>query len=432
MQTDGQLKTGRDVVIAALLGAEEFGFATAPLVVIGLRHDAGLPPRHLPGRRRHAEPGAARAVHGQARVRRDLLRVHRRGGARATWPSSASAPSTRPIGHVELARRRRPSTTGRPRGWTSRRSCTGPSRGERRRQDLRNPGRRTTASRRRWTTSSSRIAAPALEDRRAGRAQLAVRNVNRTVGTMLGDEVDQALRRRGPARRHHRHHAHRLGRPVLRRLRAARASRCAWRATPTTTSARASPAAASRPARPRRATFDAERSRSSPATRSSTARPSGEMFLRGRCGRAVRRAQLGCHRGRRGRGRPRLRVHDRRARGGPRPDRTQLRGRHVRWLRRTCSTSTTAGSTASWSTSPPVDGEADAELRASSRSTSRRPARRSLRRCSPTGRVARPLHRGHAPRLQAGAARPVPRPLEEGLDATDAEPSHAIMEVPHG
>ena len=35
MQVDGQLKTGRDVMIAALLGAEEFGFATAPLVVSG-------------------------------------------------------------------------------------------------------------------------------------------------------------------------------------------------------------------------------------------------------------------------------------------------------------------------------------------------------------------------------------------------------------
>jgi len=35
VQTDGQLKTGRDVMIAALLGAEEFGFATAPLVVSG-------------------------------------------------------------------------------------------------------------------------------------------------------------------------------------------------------------------------------------------------------------------------------------------------------------------------------------------------------------------------------------------------------------
>ncbi len=35
VQTDGQLKTGRDVVVAALLGAEEYGFATAPLVVSG-------------------------------------------------------------------------------------------------------------------------------------------------------------------------------------------------------------------------------------------------------------------------------------------------------------------------------------------------------------------------------------------------------------
>lgn len=35
VQVDGQLKTGRDVMIAALLGADEFGFATAPLVVMG-------------------------------------------------------------------------------------------------------------------------------------------------------------------------------------------------------------------------------------------------------------------------------------------------------------------------------------------------------------------------------------------------------------
>ena len=35
VQTDGQIKTGRDVVVGALLGAEEFGFATAPLVVCG-------------------------------------------------------------------------------------------------------------------------------------------------------------------------------------------------------------------------------------------------------------------------------------------------------------------------------------------------------------------------------------------------------------
>ena len=35
IETDGKLMSGRDVAIAALLGAEEFGFATAPLVTLG-------------------------------------------------------------------------------------------------------------------------------------------------------------------------------------------------------------------------------------------------------------------------------------------------------------------------------------------------------------------------------------------------------------
>ena len=35
LQTDGQLKTGRDIIIAACLGAEEYGFATAPLIALG-------------------------------------------------------------------------------------------------------------------------------------------------------------------------------------------------------------------------------------------------------------------------------------------------------------------------------------------------------------------------------------------------------------
>ena len=62
VQVDGQMKTGRDVAIGALLGADEFGFATAPLVVERLHHDAQVPPQHLPGRRRDAGPGAAQAA----------------------------------------------------------------------------------------------------------------------------------------------------------------------------------------------------------------------------------------------------------------------------------------------------------------------------------------------------------------------------------
>ena len=66
--------------IAALLGAEEFGFATAPLVVIGCIM-MRLPPRHLPGRGRDPKSRASEEVRGQARARRQLLVVHRRGGA---------------------------------------------------------------------------------------------------------------------------------------------------------------------------------------------------------------------------------------------------------------------------------------------------------------------------------------------------------------
>ena len=40
VQADGQMKTGRDVVIAALLGAERFGFGTAAIGDAGLHADA--------------------------------------------------------------------------------------------------------------------------------------------------------------------------------------------------------------------------------------------------------------------------------------------------------------------------------------------------------------------------------------------------------
>ncbi len=60
VQVDGQLKTGRDVAIAALLGAEEFGFATGAARRFGLRDDAQVPPQHLSGGDRHPGSGAAR------------------------------------------------------------------------------------------------------------------------------------------------------------------------------------------------------------------------------------------------------------------------------------------------------------------------------------------------------------------------------------
>ena len=195
VQTDGQLKTGRDVVVAALLGAEEYGFATRSARRVGLHHDARLPPRHLPGGRRHAEPGAARALHRQGGVRRQLLRVHRRGGARAARRARLPHPRRGDRPRRRARRRPRRSTTGRPPGSTSRRSSTCPSCHEdTARRNIRTAGPRARQGAR-------QRADPAEQGRpregRAGAGAGEVRNVNRTVGTMLGHEVTKRYRGEG-------------------------------------------------------------------------------------------------------------------------------------------------------------------------------------------------------------------------------------------
>ena len=175
VQVDGQLKTGRDVVIAALLGAEEFGFASRPAGGLRLHHDAGLPPGHLPGRRRHAEPRAAQAVLRQARVRGQLLRVHRRGGprvpgrARAALARGGRRPG-RPARHrargvaLEGGRARPDPGAARARRAPTAR-CT------------RSPGR-TTAWTGRWTTRSS--SSPRAPSRRAARSASSCRSATST------------------------------------------------------------------------------------------------------------------------------------------------------------------------------------------------------------------------------------------------------------
>ncbi len=77
VQTDGKLQTGRDVAIAALLGAEEFGFSTAAAGGAGLHHDAEVPSEYLPGGNCDAGSGAAREVHGAAGARDQFLLLHR-------------------------------------------------------------------------------------------------------------------------------------------------------------------------------------------------------------------------------------------------------------------------------------------------------------------------------------------------------------------
>ena len=124
--------------------------------------------------------------------------------------SSASASLDEVIGRVELldtdARR---STTGRRAGSTSRRSSHVPELPDGA-AAAPHRARRTTASSRRSTTTliaAARAGARATASRCA--LELPIRNVNRTVGTMLGSEVTRRCGGDGPARRHDRRHASR-------------------------------------------------------------------------------------------------------------------------------------------------------------------------------------------------------------------------------
>ena len=326
VQVDGQLKTGRDVVIAALLGAEEFGFATAPLVVSGLHHDARLPPGHLPGRRRHAEPRAALAVHRQARVRGDVLRVRRRGGPRA--PGRAGLPH--PRGGRSAASScwtpARRSSTGRPAAWTSPRSSA------------------------RLEPSDGAAAAPhdgqdhgldkALDHALIAMSQEALQRPHPGADRAAGPQRQPHRRHHARPRGHQACHPHGLADDTIDVTLTGSAGQSLGAFLPAGITLRLfgdandyvgkglsggrivvrpdrSATLAGRAQRHRRQRHRLRRHE----RRAVPARP-------GR--RAVLRPQLRRHRRRRGRRRPRLRVHDRRHGPDPRAHRAQRRRRHVR------------------------------------------------------------------------------------------------------
>ncbi len=186
VQVDGQLKTGRDVVIAALLGAEEFGFATAPLVVSGcvmmrVCHldtcPVGVATQNPELRARYT--GRAEHVitffefiaeqvreHLAALGYRSLEEITGRVDLLDARPAvehwKAAGLDLGPILHAEPV----------PEGAALRRTTT---------QDH--------GLDRSLDHEFIAAARPALDRREPVTAQFAVRNVNRTLGTMLGHEV---------------------------------------------------------------------------------------------------------------------------------------------------------------------------------------------------------------------------------------------------
>ncbi|MDX6358221.1 MAG: glutamate synthase large chain, partial [Nocardioidaceae bacterium] len=189
VQTDGQLKTGRDVVIAALLGAEEFGFATAPLVVSGcimmrVCHldtcPVGVATQNPVLRQRFSgkpefvvtffeyiaeEVRELLAELGFRTLDEAIGQVQALDVGRAVDHWKAAGLDLAPILHV--------AEVGE--------QFAG--------QALRQTHTQDHGLDRALDNELIALAEPALERAEPVRAQLAVRNVNRTVGTMLGHEV---------------------------------------------------------------------------------------------------------------------------------------------------------------------------------------------------------------------------------------------------
>ena len=102
MQTDGQLKTGRDVVVAALLGADEMGFATAPLIATGCVMMRACHLNTCPVGIATQDPELRKRFRGQARARDRVLLPRRRGRARDHGVARESRRFDELVGRVDL------------------------------------------------------------------------------------------------------------------------------------------------------------------------------------------------------------------------------------------------------------------------------------------------------------------------------------------
>ncbi|UVS80866.1 glutamate synthase large subunit [Actinokineospora sp. UTMC 2448] len=186
VQVDGALKTGRDVVVAALLGAEEYGFATAPLVVAGcvmmrVCHldtcPVGVATQNPELRKRYT--GQAEHVVNYFRfVAEEVREILASLGLRTLDEA---------IGHAELL-----DTDDAVEHWKAAGLDLAPVFAvppapygtSRRRVRAQDHGLAEALDR-----TLVQLAEAALEDAHPVRLDLPVRNVNRTVGTLLGAEV---------------------------------------------------------------------------------------------------------------------------------------------------------------------------------------------------------------------------------------------------
>ena len=325
VQVDGQLKTGRDVIIGALLGAEEFGFATAPLVVSGCIMMRVCHLDTCPVGVATQNPVLRQRFNGKPEFVINFMEFIaeevREYLAELGFRSLDEA-----IGRHEFLDINGAVDHWKTSGLDLAPILTGPAFGED--QARRNMREQKHELEEHFDVPLIEAARDVIAHSGTITFDLPIRNTERAVGTMLGHHVTRRARRERDAVRVDRGQPDRLGRSVLRRVHAGRnhpSPRGRFeRLRRQGTLGRSD----RRPSAPRRDLRRvAERDR---RQRHRLRRDPGHDVPARRGGGALLRAQLGGDGRRRGRGRPRARVHDGRTRGDPRRDRAQPRRRHVR------------------------------------------------------------------------------------------------------
>ncbi|QLH26897.1 glutamate synthase large subunit [Streptomyces sp. Rer75] len=191
VQTDGQLKTGRDVVIAALLGAEEFGFATAPLVVSGCVMMRVCHLDTCPVGIATQNPVLRERYNGQAEFVVNFFQFIAEE-VRELLAELGFRTLDEAIGHAELL-----DTSQAVQHWKAQGLDLGPllyvpelPDGAVRHQVVeQDHGLAKALDNELIKLAADALNADSAEAAQPVRAQVAIRNINRTVGTMLGHEV---------------------------------------------------------------------------------------------------------------------------------------------------------------------------------------------------------------------------------------------------
>jgi glutamate synthase (NADPH) large chain len=194
VQTDGQLKTGRDVVIAALLGAEEFGFATAPLVVSGCVMMRVCHLDTCPVGIATQNPELRQRFSGKPEFVETFFEFIAEE-VRELMAQLGFRTMAEMIGHVELLDTRKAIDHWKADGLDISPILAVPKNpyGQSMLQSVGQDHGLTEA----LDQELIRLARPAIHDGQHVEIDLPVRNVNRTVGTMLGHEITKASKGAG-------------------------------------------------------------------------------------------------------------------------------------------------------------------------------------------------------------------------------------------